>query len=360
MLGSAIIGGPVFAAGNLGSDQRIGETTITDIRRRPSPGGPVLSNKAMPRNKSSVRSIFPASRSSSSFTCILRYRSCSECGRHYPLPSLAEHQQADHSGNEENCVSQGQSHFDWSKSSDLLRIMKTDPHPGNRPLPSRDLPPGCGNANFTRDDGPHSEREKVITTLTLYRDICRLLEREKLQAGKESRCIRRVDFHAAKEVKKRVGYVHGHRQFIGEVPGVEVGDKFYYRMELAVVGLHRPPQNGIDYMGPHPDILATSVVASWDYADDLTDPNELVYLGEGGMPSHVNEAEDQKLTRGNLALANSMKRSKPVRVIRKDWDDTFKYDGLYVVDRYRKSSRANRKMVFEFVMKKVEVVELSD
>ncbi|KAI6681062.1 hypothetical protein NL676_034943 [Syzygium grande] len=255
---------------------------------------------------------------------------------------------------------------------DLLRIMKTDPHPGNRPLPSRDLPPGCGNANFTRDDGPHSEREKVITTLTLYRDICRLLEREKLRAGKESRCIRRVDFHAAKEVKNRVGYVHGHRQFIGEVPGVEVGDKFYYRMELAVVGLHRPPQNGIDYMGPHPDILATSVVASWDYADDLTDPNELVYLGEGGMPSHVNEAEDQKLTRGNLALANSMKTSKPVRVIRKDWDDTFKYDGLYVVDRYRKSSRANRKMVFEFVMKrlpnqpeivhkkKVEVVELSD
>ncbi|KAK3408415.1 hypothetical protein EUGRSUZ_J00659 [Eucalyptus grandis] len=209
------------------------------------------------------------------------------------------------------------------------------------------------NANVTRNDRHDSARKRVIATLRLYRDICRKLSWDKSKAGKKSMCIKRIDFHAAKEIKKRVGYVHGAMQFIGDVPGVEVGDKFHYRMELAVVGLHRPPQNGIDYIGPHPDILATSVVASWDYADDLTHPEELVYLGQGGMPAHDKKAEDQKLTRGNLALMNSMKRNKPVRVIRKDKDDTLTYDGLYVVDKCSKIRRANRQMVFEFLMKRL-------
>ncbi|KAF8026392.1 hypothetical protein BT93_F3008 [Corymbia citriodora subsp. variegata] len=209
------------------------------------------------------------------------------------------------------------------------------------------------NVNVTCNDIHDSARKRVITTLRLYRDVCRELSREKSKAGNKSTCIRRIDFHAAKEIKKRVGYVHGAMQFIGDVPGVKVGDKFYYRMELAVVGLHRPPQNGIDYMGPHPNILATSVVASWDYADDLTNPEELVYLGQGGMPSHDKKAEDQKLSRGNLALLNSMKRNEPVRVIRKDRDNTFTYDGLYLVDRCRKIRKANRQMVFEFLMKRL-------
>ncbi|KAL3718525.1 hypothetical protein ACJRO7_003624 [Eucalyptus globulus] len=139
----------------------------------------------------------------------------------------------------------------------------------------------------------------------------------------------------------------------GDVPGVEVGDTFYYRMELVVVGLHRPPRSGIDYMGSHPDILATSVVASWDYTDNLSKPNELVYVGQGGMPANDKEREDQKLTRGNLALVNSMNRNKPVRVIRKDRDHTFTYDGLYMVESCRKLRRANRQMVFEFLMKRI-------
>ncbi|XP_048140433.1 histone-lysine N-methyltransferase, H3 lysine-9 specific SUVH6-like [Rhodamnia argentea] len=209
------------------------------------------------------------------------------------------------------------------------------------------------NANVMRNNMHNLARDKMTEALRLYRDICRKLSLEKSKAGKKSTCIRRIDFHAAKEVKKRVGYVHGAKQFIGAVPGVEVGDKFHYRMELAVVGLHRPPQNGIDYMGSHPDILATSVVASWDYTDNLSNPDELVYLGQGGMPGRDKEAEDQKLTRGNLALVNSMKRNKPVRVIRKDRDHTFTYDGLYVVNSYRKLHRENRQMVFKFLMKRL-------
>ncbi|XP_056169306.1 histone-lysine N-methyltransferase, H3 lysine-9 specific SUVH6-like [Syzygium oleosum] len=243
-------------------------------------------------------------------------------------------------GNEKKCALQGQSPFDGSKSSILMKNMTRDSRPEK-------------NANFTRNDGHDLARERVIATLRFYRDICRELSREKSKAGKENTCIRRIDYHAAKEVQKRRGYVHSAMQFIGDVPGVKVGDNFYYRMELVVVGLHRPPQSGIDYMGRHPNILATSVVASWDYTDNLSTPDELVYLGQGGMPGHHKKAKDQKLTRGNLALVNSMKRNKPVRVIRKDRDHTFTYDGLYMVARYRKLRRANRQMVFEFLMKRI-------
>ncbi|KAI3414621.1 YDG domain-containing protein [Psidium guajava] len=209
------------------------------------------------------------------------------------------------------------------------------------------------NANVMRDDMHKLARKRMIKALRLYRDIFDELSLEKSKASKKSSCIRRIDFHAAKEVKKIAGYVHGAMQFIGNVPGVQVGDKFHYRMELAVVGLHRPPQNGIDYMGSHSDVLATSVVASWDYTDNLSKPDELIYLGQGGMPGRDKKAEDQKLTRGNLALVNSMKRNKPVRVIRKNRDHTFTYDGLYVVDSCRKLPRENGQMVFEFLMKRL-------
>ncbi|XP_030457723.2 histone-lysine N-methyltransferase, H3 lysine-9 specific SUVH6-like [Syzygium oleosum] len=234
--------------------------------------------------------------------------------------------------------------------------MNRDSRPGKYFLTRRDFPPGCGSharANVSHNDRHDSARERVIATLELFRDICHKLFREKSEASKESATIRRIDLHAAKEVKKKMGYVHGAKRFIGDVPGVEAGDKFHYRIELAVVGLHRPPRGGIDYMGPHPEILATSVVASRDYADDLRNPDELVYLGQGGMPGRDKKAEDQKLTRGNLALANSMKRNKPVRVIRKDRDHTFTYDGLYAVDRCREIRRATGKTVFEFVMKRL-------
>ncbi|KAL3730372.1 hypothetical protein ACJRO7_027393 [Eucalyptus globulus] len=239
----------------------------------------------------------------------------------------------------------GPSPFDWSKSSNLLENMAR----GSRQTPMKEA------KNVTRNGRRDSAREKVISTIRLYREICHQLEREKPRAREEGRCIRRIDFLAAKEVKRRAGYVHGGRQFIGEVPGVEVGQKFRYRMELAIVGLHRPLRAGIDCMGTRPDTLATSVVASWDYADDLTNPDELIYLGQGGRMSGRDKeyAEDQKLTQGNLALANSMKRNQPVRVIRKDWDGSFIYDGLYVVDRFQKTSRVKGKMVFEFTMKRL-------
>ncbi|KAF8009292.1 hypothetical protein BT93_J0326 [Corymbia citriodora subsp. variegata] len=265
------------------------------------------------------------------------------------IPAKSPDASVKNSINAHDVTWRGQSPFDWSHSkcsmfSRCVPIVK-DKGSKRESLNRSDMERASpsfselGNVNVARKDRHDLARERVIATLRLYRDICHELEQEKSKGRKESTCISRIDFHAAKEVKRRAEYAHGARQIIGDVPGVEVGDKFYYRMELAIVGLHRPPQSGIDYMGPHRDILATSV---------------LVYLGQGGgMPSCDKNAEDKKLTRGNFAVVNGMKRNRPVRVIRKDWEDNFTYDGLYVVDRFRKISRANGKMVFEFIMKRL-------
>jgi putative restriction endonuclease len=59
-----------------------------------------------------------------------------------------------------------------------------------------------------------------------------------------------------------------------------------------------------------------------------------VYTGHGGRdPNSGRQIANQKLTRGNLALAKNVANGIPVRVIRKV-DGTYRYDGLYRVERY--------------------------
>jgi len=57
---------------------------------------------------------------------------------------------------------------------------------------------------------------------------------------------------------------------VGAIPGVEVGDKFVYRVEMYVVGLHRVLEAGIScvHVGNVP--IASSVVFSGKYRDNLT------------------------------------------------------------------------------------------
>ncbi|CAN8255267.1 unnamed protein product [Cochlearia groenlandica] len=67
---------------------------------------------------------------------------------------------------------------------------------------------------------------------------------------------------------------------MGQVLGVEVGDEFIYRMELNILGVHRPSQAGIDYMKDDKGkILATSVVASGCYKDkEVDDSDVIIYI----------------------------------------------------------------------------------
>ncbi|KAH7414796.1 hypothetical protein KP509_14G011700 [Ceratopteris richardii] len=162
-------------------------------------------------------------------------------------------------------------------------------------------------------------------------------------------CVRRIlamskdghqrpDLAAAKILKKKGRWRNcdGER-IVGSVPGVEVGDQFSFRIEMLMVGLHRQPQGGIDYIsksvrteGP----LATSIVASGGYEDDDDHGATFIYTGQGGnnYKGDRRQASNQVLARGNLALRNSFKERTPVRVIRGYPNDKlYTYDGLYDV-----------------------------
>uniref|UniRef100_A0A7N0VEA6 Uncharacterized protein n=1 Tax=Kalanchoe fedtschenkoi TaxID=63787 RepID=A0A7N0VEA6_KALFE len=128
---------------------------------------------------------------------------------------------------------------------------------------------------------------------------------------------------------------------VGAIPGVNVGDIFYFRMEMCLVGLHAPSMAGIDYMtiklNKEEEPVAVSVVSSGGYEDDTDDPDVLVYSGQGGNIQMGKDVTDQKLVRGNLALEKSLHRGNEIRVIRGVKDPAnpqtkvYFYDGLYTI-----------------------------
>ncbi|KAL3844137.1 hypothetical protein ACJIZ3_001540 [Penstemon smallii] len=232
------------------------------------------------------------------------------------------------------------------------------------------LPP-LGPNNSSHGD----VRNRVRETLRLFHAICRkLLQREEANSvpdeeGKPNKCekIIRIDLHTAKIIKERGKEVNTEKQYLGSVPGVEVGDEFQYRVELAVVGIHRLLQGGIDWMKINKVPVATSIVASGGYADDMENADVLIYSGQGGnVIGKKKEAEDQKLERGNLALVNSVKAGTPVRVVR-GWKETklvdpldsrpkivttYVYDGLYTVKNYWTETGPHGKNVFKFELRR--------
>ncbi|VVB13265.1 unnamed protein product [Arabis nemorensis] len=126
----------------------------------------------------------------------------------------------------------------------------------------------------------------------------------------------------------------------GIVPGVEIGDIYFFRFEMCLVGLHSPSMAGIDYLvvkgEAEEEPIATSIVSSGLYDNnDGDNPDVLIYTGQGGGNAEKDkQSSDQKLERGNLALEKSMKRNSAVRVIRGLRENShsvkiYVYDGLY-------------------------------
>nr|TKW10132.1 hypothetical protein SEVIR_6G142200v2 [Setaria viridis] len=210
---------------------------------------------------------------------------------------------------------------------------------------------------FEHEPQDADARSKVKMLCRRFESICRAIVQS---AEQRSLKVRRIDLAADKLMRKLPGFTKL-GPIVGTVPGVEIGDEFLYRVQLALVGLHRPYQGGIDTTrDDHGVLIAISVVASGGYPDELSCPGELIYTGSG------KDGCDQKLEHGNLALRNCVERKVPVRVIqgfkglnreggshsRAKEITTFTYDGLYRVVDCWKEGRPGSK-VFKYKLQRI-------
>ncbi|XP_030550559.2 histone-lysine N-methyltransferase family member SUVH9 [Rhodamnia argentea] len=151
--------------------------------------------------------------------------------------------------------------------------------------------------------------------------------------------MRRGDLAAASMMRGRGLWVNRDKRIVGPLPGIEIGDVFFYRMELCVVGLHGQPQAGIDYLtasqSSNGEPIATSVIVSGGYEDDEDAGDVIIYTGHGGQDKLNRQRNHQKLEGGNLAMERSMHYGIEVRVIRGirygggATPKIYVYDGLY-------------------------------
>lgn len=199
-----------------------------------------------------------------------------------------------------------------------------------------------------------SSKAEVKKVLHLFREVLERLLHDEGTKG----CNAKSSFpmKAAKMLEMDLRWINT-RQCTGDIPGIEVGDKFNWMAELNVVGLHHQYLSGIDYMSKYGKIIATSIVASGRYANS-SDGDTLIYSGHGGNPSvvHGRLPTDQKLERGNLALKNSMEERTPVRVIKGlNYSKTkvYVYDGLYYVNDFWQEKGPFGKYVFKFSLKRI-------
>ncbi|CAM8892967.1 unnamed protein product [Rhodiola kirilowii] len=186
-----------------------------------------------------------------------------------------------------------------------------------------------------QEDGSTETVDCVRTMFdALRRRLCQI---EEVRDGLSGRV-----FLTAAGILSSNGFKTNIRKRIGSVPGIEIGDIFFYRIEMCLLGLHAPPMSGIDYLnakdkaGGEP--LAVSIVSSGVYDDAVDDENVLIYSGHGGSVNGK-QVGDQKLERGNLALEKSSHQGNEIRVIRGFPDVSspnasariYVYDGLYTI-----------------------------
>ncbi|KAK8530073.1 hypothetical protein V6N13_102953 [Hibiscus sabdariffa] len=216
-------------------------------------------------------------------------------------------------------------------------------------------------------------RRNTMKSLRFYRELLvnrKLLDKLSQEHGNSSESGRnwglKVHMRAAKVVESSDKYWVNTGKQIGPISGINVGDEFYWRGELIIVGLHRDFQRGIDYMKlVNGKTLATSIVDSGRYENvEGVSSDMMVYCGEGENPNFScgRKPKDQKLARGNLALKNSMDEKMPVRVIRRAYNDgveygcdyKFVYGGLYLVTEYWKEKGKFGTDVYKFLLRKCE------
>ncbi|KAL2326212.1 hypothetical protein Fmac_025270 [Flemingia macrophylla] len=186
-----------------------------------------------------------------------------------------------------------------------------------------------------RDDGDRETVNLVLMTYdSLRRRLCQLEDARELNT---TMSIKRADLRASNALSAKA-FRTNMKKRVGAVPGIDIGDIFFLRMEMVLVGLHGQSMGGIDYMTAKDETVALSIVSSGVYDDETEDDDVLVYSGQGeNFNKKDKHVIDQKLQRGNLALDNSSRRQNEVRVIRGLRDAVNKsakiyvYDGLYKI-----------------------------
>ncbi|KAG9440355.1 hypothetical protein H6P81_020520 [Aristolochia fimbriata] len=220
---------------------------------------------------------------------------------------------------------------------------------------------------------------KVEETLKVYNDYFRhFVEEEELRCRGLSlkdklnfrKRVKRPDLKAISKMKQSNSILYPKR--IGSLEGINVGFQFFSRAEMVVVGLHSHWMNGIDFLAASCEYkhyrfpFAISIVMSGEYSDDIDNLEEVIYTGEGGNNFLRKDRQhcDQTLTRGNLALKNSMEQQIPVRVTRGNVSTlsnpgasnsrkVYTYDGLYRIAEYWEEQGQSRFTILRYRLKRL-------
>ncbi|XP_039063066.1 histone-lysine N-methyltransferase family member SUVH9-like, partial [Hibiscus syriacus] len=139
-------------------------------------------------------------------------------------------------------------------------------------------------ANLGIEDQLHF-RDLVLRTRLLY-DALRILvgSEEEKRTGPGHGRRARGDLRAAGVMRDRELWLNRDKRIVGALPGIEIGDVFFLRMELCVVGLHGHNQAGIDTLpasqSSNGEPIATSIIISGGYEDDEDSGSSVIYTGQ--------------------------------------------------------------------------------
>ncbi|KAK6131834.1 hypothetical protein DH2020_034430 [Rehmannia glutinosa] len=234
--------------------------------------------------------------------------------------------------------------------------IKTDVNGNNEPKYDDDRK-DLINLSIVQHEQP---RRKVMEALKLFDDhYTELVKKSKAEPRGERKGTKYPHLEAAERLKDAGMYISIEKHF-GHIPGIEIGDEFRFRTELALVGLHRQLIAGIDHVVLDGKKYATSIVDSGRYENEAKTLDVLIYSGQGWIKKNADNSVDQKPEKGNLALMNSMEMGYPVRVIFKrslaaskvytsnERNFVYVYDGLYTVNNFWQEKDRIGKLVFKF------------
>ncbi|GAX85598.1 hypothetical protein CEUSTIGMA_g13013.t1 [Chlamydomonas eustigma] len=195
-------------------------------------------------------------------------------------------------------------------------------------------------SNWSKLDISEDSVHKKARNLDKYRkEVERILKSDK---------PRKPDLQAFKNLNKELTP----RDVYGHIPGVNIGEKFNNRGELAILGLHLRILQGIDG-SPDTKSGAYAICLSGGYKDDEDEGTTFWYTGQGGQGDHGVQVKDQEMVKGNMALKVSSETQMPVRVVRGTLNNKqlqYVYEGLYIVKRYEMVPSSNGPLVIKFLM----------